>query len=70
MTEPSPSRPVPAEHETSGPETAGQAAGQDESPAAGAPFADLEQLPVAEHVPVFEAEHTRLQDELSTIDQV
>jgi hypothetical protein len=33
-------------------------------------FAQLEQLPVADHVAVFEAEHSRLQDELSTIDQV
>ena len=61
MTEPSPSRPVPAQQE---------ATGQEGPPAAVAPFADLEQLPVAEHVPVFEAEHARLQDELSTIDQV
>jgi hypothetical protein len=35
-----------------------------------APFADLDQRPVAEHVAVFEAEHARLQRELGTIDQL
>ena len=34
------------------------------------PFADLTGLPVAEHVAVFEAEHDRLQRELSTVDQL
>jgi hypothetical protein len=34
------------------------------------PYADLDQRPVAEHVEVFEAEHARLQDELSTIDRL
>ncbi|MCZ2816395.1 hypothetical protein [Modestobacter sp. VKM Ac-2984] len=34
------------------------------------PFADLAGRPVAEHVAVFEAEHARLQRELSTIDQL
>ncbi|MCZ2805788.1 hypothetical protein O2W18_11795 [Modestobacter sp. VKM Ac-2983] len=34
------------------------------------PFADLAGRPVAEHVAVFEAEHERLQRELSTIDQL
>lgn len=33
-------------------------------------FGDLDQRPVAEHVAIFEAEHARLQDELSTIDQL
>jgi hypothetical protein len=33
-------------------------------------FADLAGRPVAEHVAVFEAEHDRLQRELSTIDQL
>ena len=33
-------------------------------------FADLAGRPVAEHVAVFEAEHERLQAELSTIDQL
>ena len=35
-----------------------------------APFGDLDRRPVAEHVAIFEAEHTRLRDELSTIDQL
>jgi hypothetical protein len=33
-------------------------------------FADLPDRPVAEHVGVFEAEHTRLQQELSSIDEL
>jgi hypothetical protein len=33
-------------------------------------FADLAERPVAEHVAVYEAEHERLQRELSTIDQL
>lgn len=37
---------------------------------AGQAFGDLDRRPVAEHVAIFEAEHTRLQDELSTIDQL
>jgi hypothetical protein len=36
----------------------------------GARFADLAGRPVAEHVAVYEAEHERLQRELSTIDQL
>jgi hypothetical protein len=34
------------------------------------PFAELEHRPVAEHVAVFETEHARLQQELSSIDQL
>jgi hypothetical protein len=34
------------------------------------PFAGLADRPVAEHVAVFEAEHDRLQRELSTIDHL
>jgi hypothetical protein len=34
------------------------------------PFAGLAGRPVGEHVAVFEAEHERLQRELSTIDQL
>jgi hypothetical protein len=41
-----------------------------EEPAGDQPFAELEQRPVAEHVAVFEAEHARLQQELSSIDQL
>jgi hypothetical protein len=33
-------------------------------------FAGLEEQPVAEHVAAFEAEHSRLQRELGTIDQL
>jgi cytosine/adenosine deaminase-related metal-dependent hydrolase len=33
-------------------------------------FADLEGRPVAEHVAVFDEEHSRLQRELGTIDQL
>jgi hypothetical protein len=33
-------------------------------------FAGLAERPVADHVAVFEAEHDRLQRELSTIDQL
>jgi hypothetical protein len=36
----------------------------------GSPFAGLADLPVADHVAVYEAEHERLQRELSTIDQL
>jgi hypothetical protein len=35
-----------------------------------APFADLDQRPVTEHVDVYEAEHARLERELRTIDQL
>jgi len=71
MTEQSPSRPVPGPPrpvpgpgptETQPqPETSGTAADR---------FADLDARPVAEHVAVFEAEHSRLQRELGTIDQL
>ena len=60
MTEPSPQRPVP------GPPRPGPAA---EEPDADA-FGDLDERPVADHVAIFEAEHARLRDELSTIDQL
>ncbi len=40
------------------------------SVAEGSPFAGLDERPVAEHVAVYEAEHQRLQRELSTIDQL
>ena len=53
---------VRAEQETDGgPQPAGAAAGA---------FAELAQRPVSEHVAVFEAEHQRLRDELSTIDRL
>jgi hypothetical protein len=71
MTEPSPSRPVP------GPPRPGPGPGPaDVSPlpeahrAGDNPFADLDGQPVSEHVAVFESEHSRLQRELGTIDQL
>ena len=72
MTEPSTSRPVPGPP-ASGP--AGQVVPPESSepsePADGsARFDDLAQLPVPEHVAVFEAEHDRLQRELGTIDRL
>ncbi|MGY1750630.1 hypothetical protein [Modestobacter sp. SYSU DS0511] len=39
-------------------------------PPAGSPFAALAERPVTEHVGVYEAEHERLQRELSTIDEL
>jgi hypothetical protein len=41
-----------------------------EEPAAEERFAGLDGQPVAEHVAVFEAEHSRLERELGTIDQI
>jgi hypothetical protein len=71
MTEQSPSRPVPGPprpapgsgptEDRPQPETGRTAADR---------FADLDERPVAEHVAVFEAEHSRLQRELGTIDQL
>jgi hypothetical protein len=76
MTEPSPTgpvpgppRPVPGPSPRQGPPSqvpappAEAGAGEDR-------FADLDARPVAEHVAVFEAEHSRLQRELGTIDQL
>ena len=81
MTDPAPQRPVPGPpRPVPGPVTgpvpgpvAGPVTGR--VPAAGQPsadprFDDLAGRPVAEHVAVFEAEHERLQRELSTIDQL
>jgi hypothetical protein len=73
MTEPSP-RPVPGPPrpapvaDASAPE-APPASPESPDPAADR-FADLAQRPVAEHVAVFEDEHSRLQRELGTIDQL
>jgi hypothetical protein len=68
MTQLSPTRPVP------GPPRPGPASA-DAPPATAADrgeerFAGLDEQPVTEHVAVFEAEHTRLQRELGTIDQL
>ena len=72
MTEPSPSRPVPGPpRPVPGPPPAPPSS---EEAAAGAAanqrFAELDEQPVAEHVAIFEAEHSRLQRELGTIDQL
>ena len=63
-----PAGPRATPHEQAG---AGHAPGADPTAGVGAsPFADLAGRPVADHVAVFEAEHERLQRELSTIDQL
>ncbi|MBB3675352.1 hypothetical protein [Modestobacter versicolor] len=79
---PGPPRPAPGPVAAGArPGPPGAAAGTATSPAPGAApspaapgaaprFADLADRPVAEHVAVFEAEHDRLQRELSTIDQL
>jgi hypothetical protein len=61
MTEQHPDAPVP------GPPTAGH---EPSAEPFAEPFAELEHRPVAEHVAVFETEHARLQQELSSIDQL
>jgi len=71
MTEPNPPRPVPGPPRPGpGPvdATAPRPAGADRE--GEQPFDDLDERPVAEHVAVFEAEHSRLQRELGTIDQL
>ena len=68
MTEPSPTRPVPGPPRTApAPQEASSAA---EAEHGEARFAGLDEQPVGEHVAVFEAEHSRLQRELGTIDQL
>jgi hypothetical protein len=69
MTEPSPSRPVPGPPRP-GPAPADVSPQPGADPAAEDRFADLDGQPVAEHVAVFEAEHSRLQRELGTIDRL
>jgi len=71
MTEPSSARPVPGPPRPGPavPPAAADGAEVDAAPADGR-FADLEQRPVAEHVALFEEEHSRLQRELGTIDQL
>ncbi len=73
MTEPNASRPVPGSPRpgpgSSGPRppaTGAAGAARDARPT----FGDLDERPVAEHVAVYEAEHSRLQRELGTIDQL
>jgi len=71
MTEPSPSRPVPGPpRPVPGPTPSPTAPSTDDAGTSGDRFAELDEQPVAEHVAVFEAEHSRLQRELGTIDQL
>ncbi|WP_222269483.1 hypothetical protein [Modestobacter marinus] len=68
---PGPARPsVPAPAVGTGPAGGSAAAGDPVPAQRPAPFHDLAERPVAEHVGVFEAEHDRLRRELSTIDQL
>ena len=71
MTEPTPPRPVPGPPRPGpGPAPADPGAPAEGGTAGQQPFEDLDERPVAEHVAVFEAEHSRLQRELGTIDQL
>ncbi len=71
MTDPTPTAPVPGPPRPVPGPTASQAAPSREESGAGEDrFADLDEQPVAEHVAVFEAEHSRLERELGTIDQL
>ena len=71
MTEPSPSRPVPGPPRPDpGPTQPPPSASREGAPAGEDRFAGLAEQPVAEHVAVFETEHSRLQRELGTIDQL
>jgi hypothetical protein len=75
MTEPNAPRPVPGPPRP-GPGSAPSSAPPADTGAADAgpetrpTFADLDERPVADHVAVYEAEHSRLQRELGTIDQL
>jgi hypothetical protein len=76
VTDPAPSRPIsgpprPGPHPpVPGPPVQDPATAADPSTPGGSRFADLAERPVADHVAVYEAEHERLQRELSTIDQL
>jgi hypothetical protein len=73
VTEPAQQRPVPGPpRAVPGPPAPPVPSAAPTPPAVpeGSPFAGLADLPVAEHVAVYEAEHERLQRELSTIDQL
>ena len=71
MTEPSPSRPVPGPPRPGGTAAASEPSTQPSTEGnTDAPFDDLAERPIAEHVAVFEAEHARLERELGTIDQL
>jgi hypothetical protein len=61
---PGPPRPVPGPAPSQVQPSPGEAAAGEDR------FATLDEQPVADHVAVFEAEHSRLQRELGTIDQL
>ena len=67
---PTPGPPRPAPGAPSLPSAAAAAEAEAQTTPAGSPFAGLAELPVTDHVAVYEAEHERLQRELSTIDQL
>ena len=70
---PGPPRPVPGPPRPAVDPAAGPAPADATRPVPQPPaerFAGLAERPVAEHVAVFEAEHDRLQRELSTVDQL
>jgi hypothetical protein len=79
VTDPAPPRPVPGPPRAvpappravpGPPAPVSDATAASPAVPAGSPFAGLADRPVAEHVGVYEAEHERLQRELSTIDQL
>ena len=71
MTEQSPTAPVPGPPKpVPGPGPSKVPSLHEEAGAVEDRFADLDERPVAQHVPLFEAEHARLQRELGTIDQL
>jgi hypothetical protein len=75
MTEPNSPRPVPGPPRpgpgpTHAPATTSDTPTPPADRAGERPFDDLDERPVADHVPVFEAEHSRLQRELGTIDEL
>jgi hypothetical protein len=74
VTDPAQPRPVPGPPRAVPAPTAAPTAAAATTPApptsGSSPFAGLAERPVADHVAVYEAEHERLQRELSTIDQL
>ena len=71
MTEPTAQRPAPGPPRPGpGPVSAADPGTASENETPRETFEDLDERPVAEHVAVFEGEHSRLQRELGTIDQL
>ena len=70
MSQPDRPRPVPGPPGAPRPAAPATPVVQADPPAVRSPFTDLARRPVSEHVAVFEAEHERLQAELSTVDQL